>query len=131
MKRYLDALAEVPRMTRKRSSRPWTFSPRWPTRSRTGARNLQLARALERNKALLERLADSESLLDIAELVSLGGWQYYVGEDRFAYSEKVAEIHEIPIDSEPTLEEVIGFCAPSTGGGSGKISGTASRRENP
>ena len=113
-KEYLDALAEIPRISREKVEQAMDLFVKVADQvSELGARNLQLARALERNKALLERLADSESLLGIAgELVSLGGWQYYVGEDRFAYSEKVAEIHEIPPGSKLTLEEVIEFCAP-------------------
>jgi len=113
-KEYLDALAEIPRISREKVEQAMDLFVKVADQvSELGARNLQLARALERNKALLERLADSESLLGIAgDLVALGGWQYYVGEGRFSYSEKVAEIHEIPPGSKLTLEEVIEFCAP-------------------
>jgi len=113
-KEYLDALAEVPRISREKAEWAMALFVKIADHvSELGARNLQLARALEMNKTLLESLAASESLMRIAgDLVALGGWQYYVGEDRFSYSEKVAEIHEVPIDFEPTLEEVIEFCAP-------------------
>jgi len=111
---YLHALAEIPRISREKIEQAMDLFVKVADQiSELGARNLQLARALERNKALLERLVDSESLLGIAgELVALGGWQYYVGEDRFSYSEKLAEIHEVPTDFEPTLEEIIQFSAP-------------------
>jgi PAS domain S-box-containing protein len=113
-KEYLDALAEVPRISRKKAE--WAmalFVKIADYISELGARNLQLARALEKNKALMESLAASESLMRIAEeFAAVGGWQYDVAQDRLEWSEKVAGIHEMPQDHNPNLEENMGFYAP-------------------
>ena len=132
-KEYLDALAEVPRISREKAEWAMTLFVKIADHvSELGARNLQLARALERNKALLESLAASESLMRIAgEFATVGGWQYDVAKDRLAWSEKVSEIHGMPPDHNPTLQESMGFYAPEYRRRIRKVFVDCLRRGNP
>lgn len=113
-KEYLEALAKVPRISRAKTEWAMSFFVKGADYiSELGVRNLQLARVLEKNSVLLEHLATSEALLKIAgQLVSLGGWQFNIAENRLIWSEEVAEIHEMPPDYTPNVDDGIRFYAP-------------------
>ncbi len=132
-KEYLDALAEVPRISREKAEWAMALFVKIADHvSELGAKNLQLARALEMNKALLESLTASESLMRIAgEFATVGGWQYDVAKDRLAWSEKVSEIHGMPPDHNPTLQESMGFYAPEYRRRIRKVFVDCLRRGNP
>ena len=112
--KYLQALEQVPRISREKAEWAMSFFVKGADYiSELGLRNIHLARTLEKNRDLLERLATSESLLKIAgQLASLGGWQFDIAGNRLAWSEEVARIHEMPPDYSPDVEEGIGFYAP-------------------
>jgi len=113
-KEYLEALAKVPRISRAKTEWAMSFFVKGADYiSELGVRNLQLARVLEKNSVLLEHLATSEALLKIAgHLVSLGGWQFDIAENRLIWSDEVAEIHEMPPGYTPNVDDGIGFYAP-------------------
>jgi PAS domain S-box-containing protein len=59
-----------------------------------------------------ERLKQSESLLRIAgRLARIGGWAVELPVDRVVWSDEVCAIHEVPVGTQPTIEEAIGFYA--------------------
>ncbi len=60
-----------------------------------------------------EMLRESRALQDIAgRSARVGGWVYYVAEDRLACSDVVCAIHELPPGSSLALEQALAFYAP-------------------
>lgn len=112
--KYLQALEKVPRISREKAEWAMSFLVKWADYiSELGLKNLQLARALEKNSDLFDRLATSEALLKIAgHLVSLGGWQFDIADNRLVWSEGAARIHDLPPGYSATVEEAKGFYAP-------------------
>lgn len=63
----------------------------------------------ERKDAERERLKAQEALEDAQRIAKLGGWEYDVEENVIKWSQEVFRIHEYEGDTEPPIEEAIGF----------------------
>ncbi len=64
-------------------------------------------------RATEEKLRQSEVLLAIAgRTARLGGWMLDLSADRMLWSDEACKIHEMPVGSEPLLNDVLQYCAP-------------------
>ena len=111
---YLAALDRVPRWSREKVARAMEFYARLAGHiSELGYRNFQTARMLAERKQAEERLRQDDALLRLAgKTASFGGWTVDLAENRVAWSDEVAAIHDMPAGSSPSLEEAIAFYAP-------------------
>ena len=111
---YLAALGRVPRWSREKVARAMEFYARLAGHiSELGYRNFQTARMLAERKQAEERLRQDDALLRLAgKTASFGGWTVDLAENRVAWSDEVAAIHDMPAGSSPSLEEAIAFYAP-------------------
>ena len=59
------------------------------------------------------KAAEAINLLEIAgRIARLGGWQVNIGADHVVWTKETAEIHELPADTSPTVEQAIQYYAP-------------------
>jgi len=72
------------------------------------------AREAERQSALAE-LSKNQALLAKAEHIAhLGAWAIELPEMRVVWSDEVCLLHDMPLDTQPTLEQGINFYAPES-----------------
>lgn len=66
-------------------------------------------------QAAVEQLRDREQLLGIAGKVArLGGWSVDLPEARITWSDEACVIHEMPVGTVPSVEQVLGFYSPES-----------------
>ncbi len=72
-----------------------------------------LENALSRATKVNADLAESRALLAIAgQTARLGGWRVHVLGTHVEWSDECCELHEMPLGSQPTIDEALGFQVP-------------------
>lgn len=105
---YLAALDRVPRYTRERVDNVMRFySELTGILASLSLANIQLARVNAEKDTLVQRLQDSEALLQRAQrLAQVGSWEYDVATDRVSWSEEVFRLFGLdPARGTPSREQ--------------------------
>lgn len=63
----------------------------------------------ERKQAEAQILQQQQNLLRVGQIAKVGGWEYDVVLNKITWDKIIYDIHELPYDFEPNVENVVGF----------------------